>query len=80
MLLSVTLNKLVNLEKFYTNVLYLNISNILRVFFFITVPPNRPVIYDGKRRDRTTLLEAYNEGSDVNLICEASGGKEFTIT
>ncbi|KAF5299126.1 hypothetical protein FQR65_LT09484 [Abscondita terminalis] len=46
-----------------------------KVNFTVIVPPNRPVIYDGKRRDRTTLLEAYNEGSDVNLICEASGGR-----
>ncbi|KAK9709842.1 CD80-like C2-set immunoglobulin domain [Popillia japonica] len=39
------------------------------------VPPDKPVIYDGKRRDRTILSEPYNEGSDVNLICEVSGGR-----
>ncbi|XP_022903611.1 neural cell adhesion molecule 2 isoform X2 [Onthophagus taurus] len=46
-----------------------------KVNFTVIVPPERPVIYDGKRRDRTTLLEPYNEGSDVNLICEVSGGR-----
>nr|CAD7423126.1 unnamed protein product [Timema monikensis] len=37
------------------------------------VPPERPVIYDAKRRDMTKILEPYNEGSDVNLICEVKG-------
>lgn len=50
-----------------------NTTNI--TLFLVTVPPEKPVIYDGKRRDRTTVSEAYNEGSDVNLICEVSGGK-----
>lgn len=40
-----------------------------------TVPPQKPVIYDARRRDRTKLIEPYNEGSDVTLICEVSGGK-----
>lgn len=42
---------------------------------FFPVPPKSLVIYDGKRRDITTLLEPYNEGSDINLICEADGGE-----
>lgn len=46
-----------------------------KVNFTIIVPPERPVIYDGKRRERTTLLEPYNEGTDVNLICEVTGGR-----
>ncbi|BES90972.1 CD80-like C2-set immunoglobulin domain [Nesidiocoris tenuis] len=41
----------------------------------VIVPPERPVIYDGKRRDRTKLLEPYNEGADVNLVCEVSNGR-----
>lgn len=39
------------------------------------VPPNRPTIFDAKRRDRTKLVEPYNEGSNVLLICEVEGGK-----
>lgn len=42
---------------------------------FILVPPSRPTIYDAKRRDRTKLVEPYNEGSNVLLICEVEGGK-----
>uniref|UniRef100_A0A1B6C6V9 Uncharacterized protein n=1 Tax=Clastoptera arizonana TaxID=38151 RepID=A0A1B6C6V9_9HEMI len=38
-------------------------------------PPEKPIIFDGKRRDRTQLLEPYNEGSDVTLICEVTGGR-----
>jgi hypothetical protein len=33
------------------------------------------VIYDDKRRDRSKLLERYNEGSDVFLVCEVTGGE-----
>ncbi|CAG2057964.1 unnamed protein product [Timema podura] len=39
----------------------------------LRVPPEKPVIYDAKRRDMTKILEPYNEGSDVNLICEVKG-------
>lgn len=46
---------------------------VIRLLF--AVPPERPVIFDGKRRDRTKLLEPYNEGSDVVLVCEVTGGK-----
>jgi hypothetical protein len=42
---------------------------------YVTVPPSKPVIFDAKRRDRTKLLEPYNEGTDVHLICEVTGGK-----
>jgi hypothetical protein len=47
------------------------------------------VIYDDKRRDRSKVLERYNEGSDVFLVCEVTGGeysdlinctKEITFT
>ncbi|XP_039283060.1 hemicentin-1 isoform X2 [Nilaparvata lugens] len=41
----------------------------------VIVPPDKPIIFDGKRRDRTKVLEPYNEGSDINLICEVSGGR-----
>lgn len=33
------------------------------------------MIYDEKRRDVATLSEPYNEGSNINLICEAEGGE-----
>lgn len=45
----------------------------------VTVPPERPVIYDARRRDRTKLIEPYNEGSDVTLMCEVTGGKYFLL-
>lgn len=47
----------------------------LYLFFILAVPPNRPTIFDAKRRDRTKLVEPYNEGSNVLLICEVEGGK-----
>ncbi|XP_068619221.1 neural cell adhesion molecule 2-like [Battus philenor] len=46
----------------------------LRVNFSVIIPPSRPTIYDAKRRDRTKLVEPYNEGSNVLLICEVEGG------
>lgn len=48
----------------------------MRLLF--AVPPERPVIFDEKRGDRTKLLEPYDEGSDVVLVCEVTGGK-FTF-
>lgn len=39
------------------------------------VPPSKPVILDGTTRDISRLEEPYNEGSDVNLICEVRGGR-----
>ncbi|PZC81801.1 hypothetical protein B5X24_HaOG212015 [Helicoverpa armigera] len=47
----------------------------LKVNFTVIIPPNRPTIFDAKRRDRTKLVEPYNEGSNVLLICEVEGGK-----
>ncbi|XP_063706128.1 uncharacterized protein LOC134835187 [Culicoides brevitarsis] len=47
----------------------------LKINFTVIVPPERPVIYDARRRDRTKLIEPYNEGTDVALICEVSGGR-----
>ncbi|XP_018322838.1 titin isoform X2 [Agrilus planipennis] len=46
-----------------------------KVNFTVIIPPEKPIIYDEKRRDKTGLLDPYNEGSDVNLICEVSGGR-----
>ncbi|KAJ0173851.1 hypothetical protein K1T71_011000 [Dendrolimus kikuchii] len=47
----------------------------LKVNFTVIIPPSRPTIYDAKRRDRTKLVEPYNEGSNVLLICEVDGGR-----
>lgn len=47
----------------------------LKINLTVIVPPERPVIYDDKRRDRRKLLERYNEGSDVYLVCEVTGGR-----
>ncbi|XP_059469957.1 neuroglian isoform X3 [Neocloeon triangulifer] len=47
----------------------------VKINLTVIVPPERPVIFDAKRRDRTKILEPYNEGSDVHLICEVSGGR-----
>ncbi|XP_043581853.1 hemicentin-2-like isoform X1 [Bombus pyrosoma] len=41
----------------------------------VIMPPSKPVILDGTTRDISRLEEPYNEGSDVNLICEVRGGK-----
>uniref|UniRef100_A0A1B0D8C9 Uncharacterized protein n=2 Tax=Phlebotomus papatasi TaxID=29031 RepID=A0A1B0D8C9_PHLPP len=45
----------------------------LKINFTVIEPPDRPIIYDARRMDRTKLIEPYNEGSDVTLICEVSG-------
>ncbi|XP_043801370.1 hemicentin-2-like isoform X4 [Apis laboriosa] len=41
----------------------------------VIVPPSKPMILDGTTRDISRLEEPYNEGSDVNLICEVRGGR-----
>lgn len=47
-----------------------------KVNFTVIVPPEKPVIYDGRRREATTSVElSYNEGSDVSLICQVHGGR-----
>lgn len=39
------------------------------------MPPDRPIIYETKRGEKAKNVEAYNEGSDVLLICEVTGGE-----
>ncbi|OAD53110.1 Myelin-associated glycoprotein [Eufriesea mexicana] len=41
----------------------------------VIVPPPKPVILDGTTRNISGLEQRYNEGSDVNLICEVQGGR-----
>lgn len=48
---------------------------ILSRFILFAVPPDRPIIYESKRKEKAKNVEAYNEGSDVLLICEVTGGK-----
>ncbi|XP_063831610.1 hemicentin-1 [Ostrinia nubilalis] len=47
----------------------------LKVNFSVIIPPNRPKIYDAKKKDKANLVEPYNEGSNVHLICEVEGGR-----
>lgn len=51
-------------------------SNALLFSFDVVfaVPPERPIILDSNR-GIPKIEEAYNEGSDVNLICESRGGR-----
>lgn len=44
-------------------------------FLYSTVPPDRPIIYEIKRSEKAKNVEAYNEGSDVLLTCEVTGGE-----
>ncbi|XP_045537741.1 nephrin [Papilio machaon] len=46
----------------------------LRLNFTVITPPERPVIIDAKTRDQTRLLEPYDEGDTLELICEVRGG------
>lgn len=49
-------------------------------FLLVPVPPEKIHIYDDKRVDKTILVGPYNEGTDVNLLCEVKGGKLFFIS
>ncbi|XP_060536558.1 neural cell adhesion molecule 1 isoform X2 [Cylas formicarius] len=46
-----------------------------KVNFTVIVPPEKIHIYDDKRIDKVVLLGPYNEGTDVNLLCEVKGGR-----
>lgn len=39
-----------------------------------TVPPNKPVIYTGAGRSLAKILQSFNEGSELSLLCEVIGG------
>lgn len=45
-----------------------------RMNLTVIVPPSKPIILDEMKNVRN-IEEPYNEGSDVNLICEVHGGK-----
>ena len=38
-------------------------------------PPQAPLIIDPRSGKETKLVETYNEGSDVKLICQVDGGR-----
>ncbi|KAG5882968.1 hypothetical protein JTB14_037321 [Gonioctena quinquepunctata] len=46
-----------------------------KVNLSIIVPPEHIHIYDGQHQDKSILIGPYNEGSDVNLVCEVKGGR-----
>ncbi|KAG4077787.1 hypothetical protein HA402_011216 [Bradysia odoriphaga] len=47
----------------------------LKINLTVIVPPERPIIYKFNRREKLKNVEAYNEGTDVALICEVTGGR-----
>ncbi|XP_055525427.1 hemicentin-1 [Wyeomyia smithii] len=47
----------------------------VKINFTVVVPPDRPVIYDSRRREKTNTVEPYSEGSDIQLVCEVKGGR-----
>jgi hypothetical protein len=38
------------------------------------VPPKKPVIYIGASRSLAKILQPFNEGSEMSLLCEVIGG------
>ncbi|XP_015440009.1 PREDICTED: hemicentin-2-like [Dufourea novaeangliae] len=40
----------------------------------VIVPPDKPVIYTGAARSLAKILQPFNEGSDLSLLCEVIGG------
>lgn len=47
------------------------------LFFFVPVPPEEIHIYDEHHADIAIMLGPYNEGNDVNLVCEVKGGEYY---
>lgn len=43
-------------------------------FNLLTVPPKKPVIYTGASRSLAKILQPFNEGSEMSLLCEVIGG------
>ncbi|XP_015190919.1 PREDICTED: hemicentin-1 [Polistes dominula] len=43
--------------------------------FTVIVPPSKPEILDSTLKNKSRVTESYNEGSDVQLICQVRGGK-----
>ena len=49
------------------------------LFLYFTVPPEKPVIYDGAGV-ASSAIGPYNEGSELILTCEVYGGKIYTLS
>ncbi|ALC47181.1 CG14372 [Drosophila busckii] len=47
----------------------------LMINLTVIVPPDRPIIYEPNRHDKTSNVESFNEGNDIVLVCEVSGGR-----
>lgn len=50
-----------------------NITERLKLYL-LAVPPKKPVIYTGASRSLAKILQPFNEGSEMSLLCEAIGG------
>ena len=49
------------------------------LFFFFSVPPGRPIIYNERGIIVENNLGPYNEGVELILTCSVSGGKSYYI-
>ncbi|XP_068153832.1 protein turtle homolog B isoform X1 [Drosophila tropicalis] len=47
----------------------------LKINLTVIVPPDRPIIYGPSRHDKASNVESFNEGNDIVLACEVSGGR-----
>ncbi|TDG44787.1 hypothetical protein AWZ03_008761 [Drosophila navojoa] len=47
----------------------------LKINLTVIVPPDRPIIYEPNRHDKTSNVESFNEGNDIVLACEVTGGR-----
>lgn len=46
----------------------------LKINFTVIVPPERPVIFDVREKIPSKIIEPFNEGSNIALTCEVTGG------
>uniref|UniRef100_A0A1I8NIL5 Ig-like domain-containing protein n=1 Tax=Musca domestica TaxID=7370 RepID=A0A1I8NIL5_MUSDO len=47
----------------------------LKINLTVIVPPEKPAIYKPIRHEKVSNVESFNEGNDIVLICEVSGGR-----
>ncbi|XP_026850663.1 hemicentin-1 [Drosophila persimilis] len=47
----------------------------LKINLTVIVPPDRPIIYGQNRHEKASNVESFNEGNDIVLSCEVSGGR-----
>uniref|UniRef100_A0A1A9W521 Ig-like domain-containing protein n=1 Tax=Glossina brevipalpis TaxID=37001 RepID=A0A1A9W521_9MUSC len=47
----------------------------LKINLTVIVPPERPIVYKPNRHEKISSVETFNEGSDIVLVCEVSGGR-----